>query len=167
MQYSAIYILTLVIANTVVAYFGPVSTPIVAFVLIGLDLTLRDRLHDQWQGRQLWPRLLALIASAGLLSYVLNPTSGPIAIASVLAFSAASLADAVAYQLLAGRSWAVRVNGSNVVGAAVDSLIFPLIAFGAAMPSIVFAQWIAKVVGGMVWALLIARMGSHAHSRPA
>jgi hypothetical protein len=68
MLYSAMYILTPMIANTVVAYFGAVSTPAVAFVLIGLDLTLRDRLHDQWQGLQLWPRMLALIASAGLLS---------------------------------------------------------------------------------------------------
>lgn len=167
MQYTVIYILTLVIANMVVAHFGPVSTPVVAFVLIGFDLTLRDRLHDQWQGRQLWPRMLALIASAGVLSYVLNPMSGPIAIASVLAFSLASLADAAAYQMLAGRSWAVRANGSNVVGAAVDSLIFPLVAFGVALPSIVFAQWIAKVVGGMLWAYVISRMGSLARSRAA
>lgn len=167
MQYSFIYILTLVVANMVVAYFGPASTPVVAFMLIGLDLTLRDRLHDQWQGRHLWPRMLALITSAGLLSYLLNPTSGPIAIASVVAFGLASLADAVAYHLLAGRSWAVRANGSNVVGAAVDSLVFPLMAFGAALPSIVLAQWVAKVVGGMVWALVIARIGSAVKSRPA
>jgi uncharacterized PurR-regulated membrane protein YhhQ (DUF165 family) len=167
MRYSLIYILTLVAANLVVAYFGPASTPVVAFVLIGLDLTLRDRLHDQWQGRQLWPRMLALIATAGLLSYVLNPTSGPIAIASVVAFGLAALADAVAYQFLAGRSWTVRANGSNVVGAAVDSLVFPFMAFGAALPSIVFAQWVAKVVGGMVWALVIARVGGVIKSRPA
>lgn len=167
MQYSFIYILTLVVANMAVAYFGPASTPVVAFVLIGLDLTLRDRLHDQWQGRQLWPRMLALITIAGLLSYVLNPTSGPIAIASVVAFGLAALADAAVYQLLAGRSWSVRANGSNVVGAAVDSLVFPFIAFGAALPSIVLAQWVAKVVGGMIWAIVIARLGRIRHSPAA
>jgi uncharacterized PurR-regulated membrane protein YhhQ (DUF165 family) len=167
MQYSLIYIATLVVANMVVAYFGPASTPVVAFVLIGLDLTLRDRLHDQWQGRQLWPRMLALIATAGILSYLCNPTSGPIAIASVVAFGLAALADAIAYHLLAGRSWSVRANGSNVVGAAVDSLVFPVMAFGAALPSIVFAQWVAKVVGGMVWALVIARIAGVGKSRPA
>jgi uncharacterized PurR-regulated membrane protein YhhQ (DUF165 family) len=165
MQYSFIYILTLVVANMVVAYFGPASTPVVAFVLIGLDLTLRDRLHDQWQGRQLWPRMLALITTAGLLSYLFNPTSGPIAIASVVAFGLASLSDAAAYHLLAGRSWSVRANGSNVVGAAVDSLVFPLMAFGAALPSIVLAQWVAKVVGGMLWALVIAKIGGIAKSQ--
>src|SRR4051812_47863469 len=129
MQYSLIYIFILVVANMVIAWFGPAATPVVAFLLIGLDLTLRDRLHDQWLGRQLWPRMLALIVSAGVVSYVLNPASGAIAIASVVAFGLAALADAAAYQLLAGRSWAVRVNGSNVIGAAVDSLIFPLMAF--------------------------------------
>ena len=141
--------------------------PVVAFVLIGLDLTLRDRLHDQWHGRHLWPRMLALIATAGLLSYVLNPTSGPIAVASVVAFGLASLADAAAYQLLAGRAWAVRANGSNVVGAAVDSIVFPLMAFGAVLPSIVLVQWLAKVVGGMFWALVIARIAGVVRSRPA
>lgn len=165
MQYSFIYILTLVVANMAVAYFGPGSTPVVAFVLIGLDLTLRDRLHDQWQGRQLWSRMLALITTAGLLSYLFNPTSGPIAIASVVAFGLASLSDAAAYHLLAGRSWSVRANGSNVVGAAVDSLVFPLMAFGAALPSIVLAQWVAKVVGGMLWALVIAKIGGIAKSQ--
>lgn len=165
MQYSLIYILTLVVANLVVAYFGPASTPVVAFVLIGLDLTLRDRLHDQWQGRQLWPRMLALIASAGLLSYLCNPTSGPIAIASVLAFGLAALADAAVYHALAGRSWSVRANGSNVVGAAVDSFVFPLVAFGIVLPSIVFAQWVAKVVGGMIWVLVLVRIGGVVKSR--
>jgi hypothetical protein len=165
MQYSLIYIFTLVAANMVIAWFGPTATPVVAFLLIGLDLTLRDRLHDQWLGRQLWPRMLALIVSAGLVSYVLNPASGAIAIASVVAFGLAALADAAAYQLLAERSWAVRVNGSNVIGAAVDSLIFPLMAFGAMLPSIVLAQWVAKVVGGLVWALVIAWLGGAVKSK--
>lgn len=165
MQYGLIYIFTLVGANMVIAWYGPVATPVVAFLLIGLDLTLRDRLHDQWLGRQLWPRMLALIVSAGLVSYVLNPASGAIAIASVVAFGLAALADAAAYQLLAERSWAVRVNGSNVIGAAVDSLIFPLMAFGAVLPSIVLAQWVAKVVGGMIWALVIAWVGGAAKSK--
>lgn len=160
MQYIVIYIATLVAANMAVAWFGPTIMPIIAFVLIGLDLTLRDRLHDRWVGKFLWPRMLALIVAAGLLSYWLNPASGPIAIASVVAFGLASLTDAAAYHALAGRSWTVRANGSNFVGATVDSLVFPLLAFGAMMPSIVIAQLVAKVAGGMVWALVIARLGN-------
>lgn len=167
MQYILIYVLVLVVANLVVASFGPAATSVVAFVLIGLDLTLRDRLHDQWSGRRLWPRMLALIMSAGVVSYLLNPASGAIAFASVAAFTLASLADAAAYQWLAKQAWVVRVNGSNVVGAAVDSLVFPLLAFGAILPSIMLAQFVAKVAGGMVWALIIARIWGIAKSKAA
>jgi len=159
MLYILIYIATLVAANTTVAWFGPGVMPIVAFLFIGLDLTLRDSLHDQWRGKHLWSRMLALIVVAGLVSYALNPASGAIAVASVIAFTLASLADAAAYQLLAGRSWSARANGSNFVGATVDSMVFPLLAFGSALPSIVAAQLAAKVVGGMVWVLVIARIG--------
>jgi len=156
MQYALIYIATLVAANIAIAWLGPSAMPVIAFLLIGLDLTLRDRLHDQWQGKYLWPRMFALIVGAGVISYALNPVSGRIAIASVTAFSVASLADAIVYHLLKGRSWSIRANGSNVVGATVDSLIFPLIGFGTALPSIVLAQLVAKVSGGMLWALIIA-----------
>lgn len=155
-QYILIYIAALVAANMAVAWFGPTAMPVIAFFLIGLDLTLRDRLHDRWRGRHLWPRMFVLIAMAGVVSYWLNPASGPIAMASVVAFGLASLADAGAYHLLAGRSWAVRANGSNVVGATVDSLVFPVMAFGAALPSIVLAQLAAKIAGGMLWAMVIA-----------
>jgi uncharacterized PurR-regulated membrane protein YhhQ (DUF165 family) len=163
--YILIYVLTLVAANLVVAWVGPVATPIVAFLLIGFDLTLRDYMHDRWQGRSLWPRMLALITSAGLVSYVVDPATGSIAVASVVAFGLSSLVAAGVYQLLVRRSWSVRANGSNIVGAAVDSLIFPLLAFGAVLPSIILAQWVAKVVGGMLWAMIIGRVGRPANAR--
>jgi hypothetical protein len=46
----------------------------------------------------------------------------------------------------------VKVNGSNVVSAAIDSLVFPTLAFGALLPWIVAGQFAAKVAGGAVWA---------------
>lgn len=167
MLFVIIYIASLVAANLAVAHFGPAAMPVIAFVLIGLDLTLRDRLHDQWRGRSLWPRMFALIAAAGVISYAMNPVSGKIAMASVLAFSLSSLADAVAYQLLVERSWTVRANGSNVAGAAVDSAVFPLLAFGTAMPSIVLAQFAAKILGGMLWAAAIAALTRAFGSSPS
>ena len=41
----AIYIAAMTAANLSVAAFGPAITPVNAFVLIGLDLALRDYLH--------------------------------------------------------------------------------------------------------------------------
>jgi len=122
-------------------------SPINAFVLIGLDLALRDWLHMRMQAWQMG----ALIACAGLLTYALNPAAGMIAVASAVAFTAAAVVDWSVFVRLPG-SWLRRANGSNVAGAAVDSLIFPTIAFGALMPGIVAAQFVAKVVGGAMWA---------------
>ena len=152
-----IYISALVAANLLVAHFGPWFSPINAFVLIGLDLALRDYLHDKWRGNHLALRMGLLIATAGVISYALNPAAGIIAIASVTAFTLAMIADAVVYQILIRKRWVIRANGSNASGAAVDSLVFPTIAFGGFMPEIVLLQFLAKTAGGAIWAWLISR----------
>jgi uncharacterized PurR-regulated membrane protein YhhQ (DUF165 family) len=121
-------------------------------VLIGLDLALRDWLHVRLK---VW-QMGSLIAATGLLTYALNPAAGQIAIASACAFTAAALVDWSTFAKLRG-SWLFRANGSNVAGAAVDSLLFPTIAFGALMPHIVAMQFVAKVAGGAVWTWLLNR----------
>lgn len=152
-----LYCLAIVAANLSVAAFGPWVSPINSFLLIGLDLSLRDKLHDRWSGKWLWPRMFALIAGAGAISYLLNPAAGRIAVASVVAFVAAGLIDAFAYHVLRYRPWMVRANGSNTAGAAADSMLFPTLAFGVLMPHIVALQFVAKVAGGAVWAWAIQR----------
>ena len=147
-----IYAAAMTLANLTVAAFGPVISPVNAFVLIGLDLTLRDWLHVRLKAWQMG----ALIASAGALTYALNPAAGMIAIASSVAFTAAALVDWATFTRLRG-SWLFRANGSNVVGAAVDSLIFPTRAFGVLMPHIVALQFVAKVAGGALWSWVLAR----------
>jgi uncharacterized PurR-regulated membrane protein YhhQ (DUF165 family) len=146
------YAAAMTLANLSVATFGPAISPINAFFLIGLDLALRDWLHVRLR---VW-QMGALIAATGALTYVLNPAAGQIAIASACAFTAAALVDWGTFARLRG-SWMFRANGSNVAGAAVDSLLFPTIAFGALMPHIVAMQFVAKVAGGAVWAWLIGR----------
>lgn len=147
-----IYAVAMTLANLSVVKFGPSITPINAFILIGLDLALRDWLHVRLKAWQMG----ALIASTGLLTYVLNPAAGMIAVASACAFSAAAMVDWATFAKLRG-SWLFRANGSNVIGAAVDSLVFPTIAFGALMPHIVAMQFVAKVAGGAIWAFLLNR----------
>ena len=148
-----IYAVAMTFANLSVAKFGPVISPVNAFVLIGLDLALRDWLHFRLKAWQ----MLALIAATGALTYLLNPTAGIIAVASAAAFTSAALVDWATFAKLKG-SWSYRANGSNVAGAAVDSLIFPTIAFGALMPQIVLMQFAAKVAGGALWTALISRV---------
>jgi len=52
-------------------------------------------------------------------------------------------------------SWIKRANISNTVGAAVDSLLFPTIAFGVLMPEIIALQFVAKVAGGAIWSFVL------------
>jgi hypothetical protein len=148
----AAYAAAMTLANLLIANFGPWISPFNAFFLIGLDLTLRDWLHVRLKPVQ----MLALIVCAGLLTYLLNPAAGRIAVASSIAFTAAALVDWAAFARLRG-SWMFRANGSNVAGAAVDSLIFPTLAFGVLMPQIIAAQFVAKVLGGAMWAALLSR----------
>lgn len=140
------YALAMTLANLSVAAFGPGVMPVNAFVMIGLDLALRDWLHVRikvWQ-------MGALIALTGLVTLALNPEAGRIAVASASAFTLAALVDWAVFSVLRG-SWLFRANASNVAGAAVDSLLFPTIAFGTLMPAIVLAQFLAKVAGGALW----------------
>lgn len=148
-----IYAIAMTLANLSVATFGPAISPVNAFVLIGLDLTMRDILHTRLKAWQMG----MLIATTGLLTYALNPAAGMIAVASSCAFSAAALVDWATFSRLRG-SWLFRANGSNIAGAAVDSLIFPTLAFGVLMPHIVLLQFLAKVAGGALWAFALKRM---------
>jgi hypothetical protein len=149
--FAAVYVAAMVTANLLVWWLGPWFSPVNAFLLIGLDLTMRDVMHERlnrWQ-------LAGVIATGGLLTYILNPSAAFIAIASTTAFVAAALADWAAYSALRSRPWMVRANGSNVVGAAVDSILFPTLAFGVFMPAVIALQFAAKVGGGAIWSLVM------------
>lgn len=157
MIYAGIYIAALVAANLLVAWLGVWFSLVNAFVLIGLDLSLRDKLHDLWDGDKLPIKMGGLIATASVVSYAINPATGMIAFASLAAFCLSMVADSLAYQYLKGKDWMVRVNGSNVAGSAVDSVVFPTIAFGGLMLEIVALQFIAKVGGGYIWSRIFKR----------
>ena len=55
-----VYLSAIVLANLSVAAFGPEMSIVNAFLFIGLDLSTRDALHERWQGRNLWRRMLLL-----------------------------------------------------------------------------------------------------------
>ena len=144
------YAAAIVSANLLVVVFGPAITPLNAFVLIGFDLAMRDWLHVRLRPWQ----MLALIAATGGVTFALNPAAGMIAIASAVSFTAAALVDWGVFASITG-SWMRRSNLSNVAGAAVDSVVFPTLAFGMLIPHIIALQFIAKVAGGALWSWLL------------
>lgn len=159
------YLGAIVLANLSVTYLGPTSTPFNALLLVAFDLASRDALHESWSrhGRfGLWWRMLLLIGAGGVLSYLLNANAARIAIASVTAFVAAGLADAIVYAWLKakGKGRVVRANGSNVVSATVDSFVFIGCAFGwPILWQFAIFQTLAKVFGGTIWTAIFVKTG--------
>ncbi len=158
----ALYLGAVVAANLLAARFGPSVTVLNAFLFIGLYLTSRDALHDRWHGEGLRWKMLLLVGAGSGLSWVLNRDAGKIALASFIAFAAAGLVDVVVYEWATRRGVGKmrRINESNVAAAAVDSVLFPTIAFGGFLPLVTLGQFAAKVFGGAVWAWIL-----NAHSR--
>lgn len=146
-----VYIAAMVVANTLVWWLGPWFSPINAFLLIGLDLTLRDVMQERFNRWQ----LAGVIIVGGIITWGVNPAAKHIAIASAVAFLVSAVADWAVYTALRSKPWLVRSNGSNVIGAAVDSAIFLPLAFGVFLPWAMFLQFLAKIGGGAVWSLVM------------
>ena len=160
-----LYLAAIIIANLTTAVFGPSWSIINAFVLIGLDLTTRDYLHEAWhKGR--WWKLSLLIAAGSIISWLLNKDAGQIAVASFVAFASAGIIDTIVYHLLKDKAHILKVNGSNILSSATDSLLFPWIAFGSMMPWITIGQFVAKVIGGFGYFYLLRRFNVVASASP-
>jgi hypothetical protein len=154
MLYVILFLTAIVLANLSVAAFGPGVAILNAFLFIGLDLTARDQLHEAWRGKRLLPKMALLIASGSILSWLLNRNAGQIALASFVAFAAAATVDALVYHLMGRYPRWLRINGSNIPRALVDTLIFPTLAFGSFLWPIVLGQFAAKTLGGFIWSLV-------------
>lgn len=132
-----------------------------AAAFIAFDITSRDALHDRWRGD--WRKLGALIGAGALISALLNYQAWPIAVASCAAFLLSGAGDTVTYSALRGQSWYTRVNGSNVVGAVLDSAAFLGIAAALGVfpwftvPAAFAGQVAAKVFGGALWAWVLRK----------
>jgi len=153
----ALYVGSAIVANSAIAWFGPWVAPFSAFLLIGLTMACRDRLHDLWNGQHLKRRMAMLIVGMSALSALINPATERIAAASACAFFVSETVDALVFHRLLNRSWFVRSNGSNAVSALVDSIVFLTLAFGAFMPLVILTQWAAKIGGSGLWSWIVRR----------
>lgn len=157
-----IFLTAIVAANLSISHFGPKAAIWNAVLLVGLDLTTRDRLHDYWKGH-LVRNMGALIVTGSVLSYLLGVAlgSGPhvarIAFASCVAFAVAASADTLVYHWRRRASWSDRSNESNLAGAAADSLVFAALLPYPFSWAFVLTLWSAKVAGGYAWSLLLRK----------
>ena len=152
--YVILYLVAIVTANWLVARFGPGISPWTALAFIGLILTTRDKLHDAWHGKHLKRNMVLLIAAGSLLSIPFN--AGRVALASFVAFLLSETVDTLVYHRLLHQPRLLRINGSNLLSALVDSIAFPALAFGFPLLfGIMFWQFVAKVGGGFLWSLVL------------
>lgn len=153
--YVVLWLVAIVSANLLTTLSEWMS-PVTSFVAIGLNLTVRDGLHEVWHNRGLWWKMTLLILAGSALSVAFNYDALQIAIASFLAFMGAGLADTVIYQLMYRFKRLEKVNASNLVSSLTDSLIFPIVAFGfPILWHIILADFAAKLAGGFIWSLIL------------
>lgn len=143
-------------ANLITANFGPAASVYTSFALVALTLVTRDALHDLWKTGRLW-KMGLLIAGGGAVAYIATPAAGQIALASCIAFATSETVDGLVYHGVRHWAWLERSNLSNLFAAAVDSIVFPTIAFGSLLVNITVGQFTAKVAGALLFTLLIQR----------
>jgi uncharacterized PurR-regulated membrane protein YhhQ (DUF165 family) len=129
MIWLALYVATIFGANWAITTFGlvPVGFGLMApagVYFAGLAFTFRDLTQDSL-GRR-WT-FVAILLGAGLSGFL----SGPLALASGIAFLVSETCDLVVYTPLRERHWLSAVALSNTVGLVVDSALFLMLAFGS------------------------------------
>ena len=153
LQLISLYASLFILANIMVATFGPVITPINALVLISADIVIRDKL--QYKYGFLTSILACFIA--GAMTVVIQSGAGMIAVASMLSVVLSGVASAVSFKLKSG-SFFQKAIPASVVAALVDSIAFPLIAFGSIMPWVTIGQFAAKTIGAMTILYIMKRL---------
>lgn len=134
----AAFVATVYLANLALQTWGvvPIGLGLTApagVFFAGAGFLLRDLLHEQ--GGRVW--VFAAILVGACLSWLVGADATlpggmvPIAVASGCAFAVSEVADLCTYEPLRKRNLPAAVGASQVVGAAVDSALFLLLAFGS------------------------------------
>ncbi len=154
----SVYLLALILANFIVLWLGKPGLVLTAFILIPFDFVMRAYFHETWKGKDLFINMFLLIASAGVLTYILNPDAKHIAIGSATAFICAQTTAGILYQALISKPYFVKVNGSDLAGILVDSVVFQWVAFHSLDWGITWTQTVMKVLGGLAWYYIIFKL---------
>ena len=156
-----IFLIAIVLANLSIFYIGPHMAIWNSLVLIGLDLSVRDTLHERWHGKNLKRNVFFLVLSGALITLAFNTASIWICLGSVAAFSLALWGDSYVYEKLFHRSKLEKMNASNIVSAFIDSAVFVCIALHflpiKEQVNIIAMMSGAKIVGGAAWAWILTR----------
>lgn len=147
----ACYLASAIVANMLAWRFGQLALVWTAAMLIPFDFLARDVLHRRWELEgAVRARMLCLVVLGSVVTWILNPAAGSVALASGMAFATSSSIDALLFALVRG-SLFKRAMLSNVIGSITDSIVFPAVAFGVVDFCLSASQVVLKLVGGLVW----------------
>lgn len=147
--WAAVVFLALVVAaNILTSRYGlvPVGLGLMATAgtwAAGLTFVARDWVHDLL-GR--WATVACIGVGVALSALLTSPQ---LAVASGVAFAVSELADLAVYEPLRRRGWARAVVASNLVGSAVDTVVFLALAgfpIWLALPGQMLAKTTATAV---------------------
>jgi uncharacterized PurR-regulated membrane protein YhhQ (DUF165 family) len=147
----SVYLLAFILSNLIVLKFGSYGLIFTALFLIPFDFVMRCIFHETWSGMTLIKNMGLLVASASIITILINYNSLPIAMASMFGFIAAQIGAGLFYQKFIKSSQFIKVNGSDFIGILLDSVVFQLVAFSVINPSITISQVLLKIVGGLFW----------------
>lgn len=116
-------------------------------LMIGLALVLRDWLHELAG----WEWSVAAVIAGAMMSLAISPPA--LAVASAAAFAASEIADTAVYSKLREKSRPAAVVASQIVGAAIDSMLFVWLAFGSFELSA--GTTLAKIYAGALFAVVL------------
>src|SRR5690625_2256715 len=177
------------LANLAIAHFGPWFLPVTAFVAVGVVLVTRDYLHDVWasRGGSFWPRMLVMIAAAGVLACAGEQAAGMIAVSSVVGRTGSHRVDPPVFTAAGRLAYAVDQSAGMIAIASVAALtgssIVETLVFqgvfrrrwmvrsnasnvaGAVADSLIFPVVAFGVTGVGGWAALLALVATQAATK--
>jgi uncharacterized PurR-regulated membrane protein YhhQ (DUF165 family) len=161
-----LYVAAFVAANVITAATDPahIGPWLVTWGtwIVGFSFILRDRLHVLYGRRAVYEMLGLGVALAGITSLILGDTL-LVLVGSCLALLLAEAADTEAFSRLRAHL-GLSVAASGVVGAAVDSVVFPVVGLGLSgivpwqfIPNVIVGQFVVKGALQLLAGLTVAR----------
>lgn len=160
-----LFLSAIVAANLAVATYGQAALVITAWIVIPFDMLTRDLLHERWRNDRLALRMGALVLLGGAITILLSSSTWRVAVGSCLAFALAMGVNSIVFERLIERTRFRRMTASNAAAAIVDSIAFPLIAFGTLDPVLSLAQASSKTLGGVAWTAAALYLLPRIHAR--
>lgn len=142
----AAYVAVFVMVNLIVHWCGAWIIPLTTMACVAANMLGRDKLLLEGGAKF----SIGACTVAGLLTCLVLPDAGQVAIASLAAVVCSAIVSAIAWGFFPDGHWK-----NNIISAVADALVFPTVAFGAFLPLVSLGQFAGKFIAVSVIAYLM------------